>query len=151
MFSCHSQTENKEMDNMKEPSLNLSLLFYPSRATKSVIYSIDIINDSLIIKTSSRAADEEEYRGKLTNEQYSEIEKMISALTQKYDRTGFYARGTWGCTLEIDNQVYYEDYYFSLIPRSKENDPPPIPEEIKLLINYIVNLSPILIVLFSFS
>ncbi|MDR0518304.1 MAG: hypothetical protein LBH25_14825 [Fibromonadaceae bacterium] len=133
-----------------EKSLNLSLLFYPSRATKSVIYSIDIINDSLIIKTNWRAGNKE-HRGKLTDEQYSEIEKMISALTQKYDRTGFYAYDVWGCTLEIDNQVYYEDNHFDLIPRSKENYPPPIPEEIKLLINYIVSLSPIPIVLFGFA
>jgi len=150
VFSCHSQTENKGMNNMEKCHLNLSLLFYPSRVTESVVYSINIINDSLMIKADLSAGNKE-YNGKLTNDQCLEIKKMTSALAQKYDRSDSFARDVWGCILKVDNQVYYEDNYFSFTPRSKQLGWQPPPEEIKLLIDYIVSLSPIPIELYGFA
>jgi hypothetical protein len=115
-----------------------------------IIYSVDIINDSLIIKKNN-SIDNKEYNGKLTNNQYTAINKMISALTQKYDKSSNFALDVWGCTLKIDNQVYYEDNFFSFVPQSKETSWQAPPEEIKLLIDYIVSLSPIEIELYGFS
>ncbi|GAB6013486.1 hypothetical protein [Viscerimonas tarda] len=129
--------------------LNLSLLFYPSMSSIDPIYSIDIINDSLIVKQKHH--ENKEYRGKLMDNQCVEIKKMISALTQKYDRADNWANDVWGCTLKVDNQIYYEDNHFSFIPRSKETGWQAPPEEIKLLIDFIVSLSPIPIELYGFS
>jgi hypothetical protein len=151
VFLCHSQTENKGVNNMEKCYLNLSLLFYPSTSTGGVVYSINIVNDSLTIKTNWRAGNKE-YKGKLTNNQCLEIKNMISALTQKYDWSGRFALGSWGCMLKVDNQVYYEDNYFSFdSTRFERRGLRSTPEEIKQLIDYIVGLSPIPIILFSFS
>jgi hypothetical protein len=128
--------------------LNVSLLFYPSMAEKDIRYFVDIINDSLIVKQKS--FDSKEYRGKLTDSQCTEIKKLFSALTQIYDRSNNFVLGGWGCTLKVDNQIYYEDKHFSFIPRSKETGWQAPPEEIKLLIDFIVNLSPIPIELYWF-
>ena len=145
LVSCHSQTKNKEM----ESDLNLLLLFYPSMS-EDIRYSVDIVNDSLIIKRYSIGVETAK-RIKLTDEQCLEINKRISALTQKYDRSKNFVKGGWGCTLKVDNQIYYEDNFFSFVPQSKEMGWIPLPEEIKLLIDYIVSLSPIPIELYSFS
>ena len=149
LVSCHSQTKNKEMKS----DLNLSLLFYPSMSKEyDIRYSIDIINDSLIVKRQDNIYNKE-YSGKLTDNQCTEIKKMTSLLTQKYDRSNsdWVRNGVWGCTLKVDNQVYYEDNFFSFVPQSKEMGWLPPPEEIKLLIDYIVSLSPIEIELYGFS
>jgi hypothetical protein len=55
----------------------------------------------------------------------------------------------WGCTLKVDNQVYYEDNFFSFILQPKAMGWQPPPEEIKSLIEYIVSLSPIEIELYG--
>jgi hypothetical protein len=131
--------------------LNLTLLFYPSMSIENPIYSVDIANDSLIIKRHD-FIDNKEYRNKLTSDQYIEIKKMTSALNQKYDRSNNWANDVWGCTLKVDNQVYYEDNFFSFVPISnKAMGWQAPPEEIKLLIDYIVSLSPIPIELYGFS
>jgi len=71
---------------------------------------------------------------------------MVSALNQEYEiptgRIGPY--GGWLCILEIDNQVHYkhgacEDNPEFTIP----NHFSPMPEEIRILFRYIVDLSPI--------
>lgn len=136
LVSCHSQAKNKEMKS----DLRISLLFYPSMSKEAPIYSVDIANDSLIIKRYSIGVETAE-RIKLTDEQCLEVNKHTSALSQKYDRSNNWAKGAWGCTLKVDNQVYYEDNLFSFYSP---------PEEIKLLIDYIVNLSPISIDLYWF-
>jgi len=144
--SCHSQTKNKKM----ESDLNLSLLFYPSMLIEDIRYSVDIINDSLVIKKYYIGVKTTE-RIKLTDEQYAEIKKMTSALNQKYDRSDNWANDVWGCTLKVDNQVYYEDNFFSFQKSSNHANFQPLPEEIRLLIEYIVRLSPIPIELYGFS
>ena len=130
--------------------LNVSLLFYPSMLIENIRYSIDIISDSLIVK-KNHIGSKEEYIIKLTENQCTEINKMTSALNQKYDRSNNWANDVWGCTLKVDNQIYYEDNFFSFVPQSKEMGWLPPPEEIKLLIDYIVSLSPIEIELYGFS
>ena len=157
IFSCNSQTggkeisntENKEMSCVERFDLNISLLFYLKFGR--VPYSIEIINDSLIIETHWVPDDlPMEYRGRLTCNQYLEIKEMVSALTQKYDRSHIlppYGR-IWGCKLKIDGQVYYHTHYFSFTPRHPEGSWRPAPEEIKILIDYIVGISPIQIRLF---
>ena len=151
LTSCHSQTKNKEMKS----DLKLSLLFYPSMSIEDIRYSVDIVNDSLIAKNHYyvhlvKGAEDKEYRVELTDEQCIEIKKRISALNQKYDRFNTHIRGGWGCTLKVGNQVYYEDNFFSFVLLSKEMDWQAPPEEIKLLIDYIVSLSPIPIDLYWF-
>jgi hypothetical protein len=147
LTSCHSQIKNNEMEN----DLNISLLFYPSISIDDIRYSVDIVNDSLIVK--KHFIDNKEYRGKLTSNQYTKIKRLASVLNQKYDRSSsdWCHNDVWGCTLIIDNQIYYASDYFSFIPQSKELGWLPPPEEIKLLINYIVSLSPIPIELYGFS
>jgi hypothetical protein len=142
-------SKKKEMKS----DLNVLLLFYPSMSKDyDIRYSVDIINDSLIVKRYDNI-DNKEYRGKLIENQCTEIKKMISLLTQKYDRSNsdWVRNGGWGCTLKVDNQVYYEDNFFSFVPRSKAMGWQAPPEEIKLLIDYVVSLSPIPIELYGFS
>ena len=152
LASCHSHAQNKEMKS----DLNLSLLFYPSMSIEDIRYSLDIINDSLIVKRYDNI-DNKEHRGKLTDNQCTEIKKMTSALTQKFSRLDIFAKGGLGCTLKIDNQVFYEDNFFSFQRTLSEiqvfedySISYKIPEEIKSLIDYIVNLSPIPIDLYWF-
>jgi hypothetical protein len=148
LTSCHSHTKNNEMKN----DLNISLLFYPSMSIDDIRYSVNIVNDSLIIK--KQIIDDKEYHGKLTSNQCMEIKKLISVLNQKYgklDNSEIVVWDVWGCTLKVDNQVYYEDNFFSFVPQSKKMGWLPPPEEIKLLIDYIVSLSPIPIELYGFS
>jgi hypothetical protein len=147
LTSCHAQIKNKEM----KYDLNISLLFYPSMSIEDIRYSINIISDSLIIKKYSIGVETAK-RIKLIDEQCLEIKKMISVLTQKYDMSKNSVLGGWGCTLKIDNQVYYEDNFFSFVPISnKAMGWQAPPKKIKLLIDYIVGLSPISIELYSFS
>jgi hypothetical protein len=103
-----------------------------------VDYSFDIIDDTLIVKNHTK-----EYKVKLTDEQCLEINKRTSALTQKCDRSGNGAFDAWGCMLKIDDQIYYQDNEFSFTQPLVEYDWQFRPEEIILLIEYIVNLSPI--------
>jgi hypothetical protein len=146
LTSCHSQTKNNEMKN----DLNISLLFSPSIfSIDDIRYSIDIVNDSLIVK--KQIIDNKEYIGMLTSNQYEEIKKLTSKLNQKYNRSDRFRKGGWGCILKVDNQIYYEDNDFSFNPYSKYIDWQELPEEIKLLIDYIVSLSPIPIELYGFS
>jgi hypothetical protein len=148
LTSCHSQTKNKEMEN----DLNISLLFYPSMSIDDIRYSIDIINDSLIIK--KQIIDDKEYRGKLTSNQYMEIKKLASVLNQKHDRSDnieIIVWDVWGCTLKVGNQIYFKDIFFSFVPQSNEMGSQAPPQEIKLLIDYIVSLSPFPIELYGFS
>jgi hypothetical protein len=146
LTSCHSQTRNNEMKN----ELHISLLFSPSIfSIDDIRYSIDIVNDSLIVK--KQIIDNNEYRGKLTSNQCAEIKKLISELNQRYDRSDRFRKGGWGCILKVSNQIYYEDNDFSFKPYSKYIDWQELPEEIKLLIDYIVSLSPIPIELYGFS
>jgi len=201
IFSCKFQdknggtVKNKVVDNM-EKSLSLSLsLFLENRAWDD-LYSIVIINDSIMVKSFSSVTAVpcsigekyremykdsltereiwikmitdskdiiDEYKGKLTNDQYLKIKEMTSALTQKYDWSGNRVLGkVWGCVLKVDNQIYYQDHHLNLYapplppinpdtsfssPRDKEiwlalrtlNGFPP-PEEIRLLLQYIVDL-----------
>jgi hypothetical protein len=119
-------------------------------SAENIIYLIDIMNDSLIIKKNN-SIDNKEYKGKLTDNQCTEIKKLTSVLTQKYDRSKNFVLGGWGCTLKVDNQIYYEDNFFSFQKSSNHANFQPLPEEIRLLIEYIVSLSPIPIELYGFS
>jgi hypothetical protein len=149
---------------MRKYYLNLSLIFYPANGQVWTIdtindrierawfpYSIDIINDNLIVKKDS---ERKEYKIKLTDDQYLEIKKMVSALTQKYDWSYNFAYDAWGCILIVDNQIYYQNNFFIDYPWPKKRVGHPnllsTPKEIKLLIDYIVGLSPIPIELGSF-
>jgi hypothetical protein len=138
-------------------------------------YYINIVNDSLIVKhdgsenpnevmnrvQESRLATKfddyknpspREYKSKLTDEQYLEIKKRVSALTQKYDWSKNWHFHGWGFVLTVNGQIYYQDNFFELkkvqppTKNSSRHPPPhgpPTPEEIKLLIDYIVGLSPV--------
>ena len=152
MISCQIQSKSKELKNMEKYNLNLSLLFYPSMSIESIIYSVDIINDSLIVK-KNHIGNKMEYRIKLTGYQYTQIRKKISAINQKYNHLDddWEHNGAWGCTLKINNQIYYESNFFSFVPQPKRIGWQAPPEEIKLLIDYIVSLSPIPIELYGFS
>jgi len=144
-------------NSVGKSDLRVSLLFYPSMTpADDPVYSIDITNTSLVIKTHHLVAKNEYYRGKLTNDQYEKIRKLISALPQKYFQLDDRIMGDiWGCTLKINNQVWYQNELFNYVPESTEMQPPwtqrpppkypdpPPPKEFKALIDYIVSLSPI--------
>jgi hypothetical protein len=138
------------MKDIEKSDLSLLLLFYPSMSIEDIRYSIDITNDSLICKKYRIGVETKEVVY-LTGKQSADIKKMASSLSQKYDWSSRSVKGGWGCTLKADNQIYYEDNYFSFIPRSKETGWEASPKEIKLLIDFIVSLSPIPIELYGFS
>ncbi len=142
LVSCCGQKKNND--------LRLSLLFYPSMAKEDIRYSIDIINDSLITK-KYHIGVETMRKIHLTDEQWVEVKRRISLLTRKYDKSKNFVKGGWGCTLKVGDQIYYVDNLFSFQTSSTHANFQPTPEEMKLLIDYIVSLSPILIELYSFS
>jgi len=110
----------------------------------AVKYSFDIIGDSLTVKDYEFITREDKvykaYKVKLTDDQCMELMKRVSALNQPCDKSGRIAKGGWGCTLKVDDQVYYKDNDISWM-NEKGRYPPP--GEIKSLIDYVVSLSPI--------
>jgi len=139
----------------KAKPLNLSLNFIGHTKTEAIDtidgnvirtllypYSINIVNDSIIV-TRRYLFSDEEYRGKLTDEQHAEIKKMVSALSQKYEFPSEIALGGRTCILEIDNQVHYK--YEGQNSPLEFSDPKysSMPKEMKVLFQYIVDLSPI--------
>jgi hypothetical protein len=167
IFTCKPKESEKfkEEGNMDKP-LNLSLLVSGPGASVSydtidgnVIktllypYSINIVNDSIMIFAGWVVRDEkagfidrdEEYKGKLTDEQHLKIKNMVSALNLEYEifseRRRLYDGRT--CVLEIDNQVRYEQRACASNPEFSRPPFSPMPKEILLLFQYIVGLSPI--------
>jgi hypothetical protein len=139
-------------NKMKESLVSYLNIDEDIRNKKMIPYFIDIINDSLIILEFGI----EKYKGKLTDVQYMEIKKMVSVLNQTYDWSKKESYDTWGCTLKIDNQIYYIDNKFTFTTPSKEElDRYPhlrsTPKEIKILIDYIIDLSPVPIKLYGFA
>jgi hypothetical protein len=66
---------------------------------------------------------------------------MVSALDLRYDFTWCFAPGwprSWGGTLIVENQIYFQTNCFVF-----DLERPRMPPEIKLLIYYIADLSPI--------
>lgn len=193
MLSCHPKAEKDRTDYTEKCDLNLSLSLGFSRwipcvrpfdttgglKSNGVIYSINIIDDSVIVN-DHRITGNGEYRGKLTYDQCSELNRMISALTQIYDNndriipalTQIYDNNNlWSmrwrnqereplcCILKIDDHMYYRDHNFTLslerqieyqrqgpqkvFGSSYRGEYQPPPEEVQLLIDYILNLSSI--------
>ena len=134
--SCNIN-EKKIIEDNKD--LDISLEFYPSELSSYPIYTIKIRNDSMFVSKN-------DFDGismlRLTHNQYSIMKNMASNLVYKYNWSDNWANDAWGCTLKVDNQVYYEDNNYS---------PDKTPVEIKLLVNYIISLSPIQIELYCFS
>jgi len=98
-------------------------------------YSIDIVNDSIIF-TARKWDKNKEYRGKLTDEQQLKIKNMVSALNQEYEIPSMGRElAPWACILEIDNQVRY-------IKGRCGDSLKYMPEEIRILFRYIIDLSP---------
>jgi len=121
-----------------------------STASNCFEYRLEVkkmIDDSLIYVCSN------EYRDKLKDEQFLEIKKMVSELIQKYDLSTNLLSKEGGRILKVDKQIYYRDnvpaigkqifcrdsLHMLKYPRTKEFCPP---EEVMLLIEYIVDLSP---------
>jgi hypothetical protein len=150
--------DRRKIGSIDKP-LNLSLLFRDSggigvskdtidgNVIKTLLYpySINIVNDSIIFTARKIRRGNKEYRGKLTDEQHSEIKKKVSELNQKYDYASRGPLGGWTCILEIDNQVHYIYRYCSHAYKFSNPNPnfSPMPKEIELLFQYIVGLSPI--------
>ncbi|MDR1876025.1 MAG: hypothetical protein LBQ84_00215 [Flavobacteriaceae bacterium] len=132
------------MSELEGQDISISLKFYPTGVIEDVRYSISIINDSLIVKNHfpRNINDKNEYITKLSNSQKYEINKLISFINIQYQNRDIFISDTWGVTLVINNQVFYEVDDFSF------KSPP---NEIRNLINYLVGLSPIKIDLYGFS
>jgi hypothetical protein len=161
IFTCKpKEPEIKKIGSIDKP-LNLSLLFRdPSGIRVSIDtidgnviktllypYSIDIVDDSIIVTKRKMCGDEKcdrEYRGKLTDEQHLKIKKLVSTLNLEYEiPSGYIGSGGWLCILEIDNQVHYK-HDCNGYPEFKDPDyGRPMPKEILLLYQYIIGLSPI--------
>ncbi|MBQ4399185.1 MAG: hypothetical protein II829_06335 [Bacteroidales bacterium] len=124
----------------EKDGLDISLYFYPSELSSFPVYSINIRNDSMFVSQKDNYDSISMLR--LTHNQYSIVKSMASKLIFKYNWSDNWANDAWGCTLKVDNQVYYKDNNYSLNRT---------PTEIKLLINYIISLSPIRIDLYGFS
>ena len=144
LVSCHSG-EHKNKNEIRQNNVDLSLIFYPSNSIEDKRYSICIINDSLIVNDYSVGRDindKKEYRGKISIMQNKEIMKRISFIKKHSKNKDDFILGGWGCKLIINHKVIYEDNSFST------NE---MPKEIKSLINYLIQISPISINLYSLS
>jgi uncharacterized protein (TIGR02145 family) len=109
-------------------------------------YSIHIDNDSIMIFTvwaEERVAKDKEYRGKLTDEQHLKIKTMVSALNQEYEKSKVVIFDAMTCILKIDNKVHYEQKACEDNPEFSIDRFPPMPKEILLLFQYIVDLPPV--------
>ena len=135
--SCHTHAKKTMAE---KDGLDISLYFYPSELSSFPVYSINIRNDSMFVSQKDNYDSISMLR--LTHNQYSIVKSMASKLIFKYNWSDNWANDAWGCTLKVDNQVYYKDNNYSLNRT---------PTEIKLLINYIISLSPIRIDLYGFS
>jgi hypothetical protein len=133
LFSCE---KNKFMYNN---DLQISLILYPSGCSEDIRYSLNILNDSLHINDYSTL---KEIKYKLKENEYNHLLFLKKDILKKYHRPNNNVLGSWGCMLEIQNVLYYNDDDFNF------KDPP---IEIKNLIDYLVKLSTIDIELYSFS
>lgn len=70
--SCHSQEKRNDMSESGGKDISISLKFYPKGVIEDVRYSINIINDSLIVKNHfpRNINDNREYGGQLSNEKW---------------------------------------------------------------------------------
>jgi len=161
IFTCKAKEtekpkeEAKKIGNIDKP-LNLSLHFEgPGIATYSDTidgkaikvlnypYSVKIVNDSIMIFTvwvERRIAKKEEYRGKLTDEQYLKIKNMVSDLNLKYEEPKVVIYDAMECILKIDNKIHYKHKACASNPEFSNPRFPPMPKEILLLFQYIVDL-----------
>jgi len=156
IFTCKPKEPEKPKEEIKntgniDKPFNLSLLFCDPREISVFLdtidgkeietllypYSIDIVNDSIIF-IARKWLENKEYRSRLTDGQYLKIKNMVSALNQEYEIPSFDGQrlAPWACILEIDNQVRY------IQGRCKDNLKN-MPEEIRVLFRYIIELSPI--------
>jgi len=159
IFTCKSKEtekpkeEVKETDNIDKPSLNLSLHFsgqgiYTSSDTidgkefevLKYPYTIKILNDSIMISASWTFFDPDEYRGKLTEEQYLKIKNMVSDLNQEYETLSDYRLHASPCILKIDNKVRYKKKTCVNNLKFSSSHLPLMPKEILILFRYIVDL-----------
>jgi uncharacterized protein (TIGR02145 family) len=113
-------------------------------------YSIEILTDNITIFTAwvegnKRAGllKEEEHRSKLTDEQYLKIKNMVSALKREYEKQKVIVYDARTCILKIDNQVCYEYEPCDDNPEFSHPRFPPIPKEILVLFQYLVDLPPV--------
>jgi len=160
IFACKAKETEKPKEEIKETgnigkTLNLSLLFGGKVTTIETIcckeietsmypYSINVVDDSIIFTAWAHFTTKKEFRGKLTDEQYLKIKKMVSDLKQEYETLSDYRLHASPCVLKIDGQVRYKH-------KVCEEDNPefsnprlsPMPKEIWILFRYIVDLSPL--------
>jgi hypothetical protein len=157
-----------EASGMEKNDLELSLILFPARDGRTpffrdtagfnirypdlahivvekrivkgdITYSVDIINDNLIA-TRKISSGVLEYKSRLTNHQYLEIKKKVSALDQKFDRLERYRPVGYGAALKVNGQVYYQDNWFRFDWRPDTCRPLPPPPEIRHLIEYILDI-----------
>lgn len=142
LISCHLQENRREINNLKKQN-SIILKFYPTGVVNDVRYSISVIGDSFVVKNSSpiNISENKEYVALLSKDQVNKIDTLVSSIKLQY-RDTVISEDTWGVTLLINNQVFYEVRDFSFKRQ---------PEEVKNLINYLVGLSAIKIELYGFS
>jgi len=102
--------------------------------------SINIVNDSVIF-TAWNFTKKKEFRGKLTDEQYLKIKKMVSALKQEYETLSDYRLHASPCILKIDEQVRYEHKVCEDNPEFSNSSLSPMQKEIWVLFRYFSILS----------
>ena len=142
LISCHLQENRREIKNLKKQN-SIILKFYPTGVVNDVRYSISVIGDSFVVKNSSpiNISENKEYVALLSKDQVNKIDTLVSSIKLQY-RDTVISEDTWGVTLLINNQIFYEVGDFSFKRQ---------PEEVKNLINYLVGLSAIKIELYGFS
>lgn len=135
LFSCEENKKKFAFNN----KLQICLLLYPSENTEDIRYSLNILDGNLLIKDYSTFKN---ISYKLKKNEYNHLLLLKNNISKKYDRLNNNVLGSWGCTLKVENVIYYNDDDFNF------KDPP---IEIKNLIDYLVKISPIEIELYSFS
>lgn len=137
--SCKSHHHKEKI----EKNHNISLFFYPVR-TSGKTYSIDVRNDSLIIEDRSYRNERGIKKSNihLSVSQIDTINQFVSRIKVKYIEKEVFITDVWTATMIIDNEIYLNQNCMSI------NDFSP---EINQLINYLLSLSPVEFILYSFA
>ncbi len=144
IFSCNSQ-EKKSDDKIiikRDENMRVEFNFYPSSGG-SPIYTIDCHNDSLRIKNLKPTGNETaEFKKYLSGSEIEKVNQTVSKLKKRDNIETDIILDAWRVELIIDGIIYYNESGVRLET---------LPNDIKSLLNLLIEGSTVKIDLYGFS
>lgn len=146
IMSCNSQDKKIISNNFQkihEGSRKINLYFYPSSGGE-MIYSLEVKNDSLIVKNHEPLYPKRINYSKelLSKSQLDSLNKLAKKLIYRKTFTNEVVLDSWRVVLKVDDKKIYEKTDFSIEE---------LPEDVKNIVNYLRRISPVKIELYGFS